>query len=250
MRHPLIVGNWKMHGSRDSVQQLLTELTCGMTTSSHATLAVCAPAVFLADVQQQLTVSPIAWGSQDVAMHSSGAHTGDIAATMFRDFGCRYAIVGHSERRIAHQEDNSTVARKCAAALQAGLTPIICIGETEQQQAAGQTEAILTEQLDAIVQLNGIAALANSVLAYEPVWAIGTGKTATPAQAQTMHHFIRSQVAQHDTAIADQLLILYGGSMNANNAADLLAQPDIDGGLIGGASLQAASFLAIYALCE
>ena len=250
MRHPLIVGNWKMHGSRHSVQQLCTELTNGISSHMKASLVVCAPTIFLADVQQQLDGSPIAWGGQDVSMHPPGAHTGDIAATMLQDFGCRYAIVGHSERRTAHREENTTVAQKCAAVLQADITPIICIGETEQQQATGETENILAEQLDAIIQLNGIAALAHSVIAYEPVWAIGTGKTATPTQAQAVHHCIRSQVAQQDAAIAEQLQIVYGGSMNAKNAADLLAQPDIDGGLIGGASLQAASFLAIGALCS
>lgn len=247
MRQPLIIGNWKMHGSRHSVQQLCTELTSGISSHMKASLAVCAPAIFLADVQQQLNGSPIAWGSQDVSMHPPGAHTGDTAAVMLQEFGCRYAIVGHSERRTAHREDNTTVAKKCAAVLQADITPIICIGETEQQQAAGDTEAVLTEQLNAVIQLNGIAALAQSVIAYEPVWAIGTGKTATPAQAQAVHYFIRSQIAQQDPVIAEQLHIIYGGSMNAKNAADLLAQPDIDGGLIGGASLQSTSFLAIGA---
>ncbi len=245
MRQPLIVGNWKMNGSRSSVQQLLTAIKTNIKATTNATFAVCAPAIFLTDVQKQLTGSPIAWGGQDISMHPSGAHTGDIAATMLRDFGCQYVIVGHSERRTAHHEDNQTVAKKCAAAIQADLVPILCVGETEQQRAEGQAEAIIVEQLNAVIELNGITSLAQSVIAYEPVWAIGTGKTATPEQAQAMHHFIRSHIAQRDTSIADRLHLLYGGSMQAKNAATLLAQPDIDGGLIGGAALQADSFLAI-----
>ncbi|MEL6710509.1 MAG: triose-phosphate isomerase [Pseudomonadota bacterium] len=242
---PIIIGNWKMHGTRDSVRALLHDLIAHLPDQPYAHYAVCAPTIHLADVQQQLTGSQITWGAQDLSPYLIGAHTGDIAAEMLCDYGCRYVIVGHSERRTQHSESNTLVARKYAAAQQAGLIPILCVGETTEQRAAGETQAVITAQLDAVLQHSGVQSLANSVLAYEPVWAIGTGNTATPEQAQTVHHNIRQQIATHNPAVAQQLSILYGGSMQPRNATDLLAQPDINGGLIGGASLQAETFLAI-----
>jgi len=244
-RTPVIIGNWKMHGTRDSVRTLLSELTTQLPAQLTVQYAVCAPAIYLAMVQQYLAHSQITWGAQDVSPHLPGAYTGEIAAEMLHDYGCRYVIVGHSERRTQHGEQNTLVAQKYAAAQRAGLTPILCVGESAAQRAAGETQAVITAQLNAVLQHNGAQSFANSIIAYEPVWAIGTGNTASPEQAQAVHQAIRQHIAAHDPSVAQQLSILYGGSMQPQNAPDLLAQPDIDGGLIGGASLQAKSFLAI-----
>lgn len=245
MRQKLVAGNWKMNGSRASIKSLLDGVKQGIASVATAEVAVCSPYVYLADVQEQLQGTPIAWGAQNLSTESSGAFTGEIAAAMLLDFSCKYVIVGHSERRTLYGEDDATVAKKFAVARAAGLKPIFCIGETLDEREGGITEAVVARQLDAVIAAEGVAALADGVIAYEPVWAIGTGKTATPEQAQEVHQFIRQRIAQQDTAVAQQVQILYGGSMNAANAAELLAQADIDGGLIGGASLKAEDFLTI-----
>jgi triosephosphate isomerase len=211
----------------------------------NAEVAVCAPAIYIPLVEELLTGSEVAWGGEDLSVHASGAYTGEIAASMLNDFHCKYVIIGHSERRTYHKESDELVAEKYEAAMQAGLIPIFCIGETLEEREQGITNDVVARQIDAVINKLGVAALAKGVVAYEPVWAIGTGKTATPEQAQEVHAFIRSRVAASDASVAEALQILYGGSMNAGNASDLLAQSDIDGGLIGGASLKVDDFLAI-----
>jgi triosephosphate isomerase len=211
----------------------------------NAEVAVCAPAIYIPLVEELLTGSEVAWGGEDLSVHASGAYTGEIAASMLNDFHCKYVIIGHSERRTYHKESDELVAEKYEAAMQAGLIPIFCIGETLDEREQGITNDVVARQVDAVINKLGVAALAKGVVAYEPVWAIGTGKTATPEQAQEVHAFIRSRVAASDASVAEALQILYGGSMNAGNASDLLAQSDIDGGLIGGASLKVDDFLAI-----
>ncbi|MCB1761410.1 MAG: triose-phosphate isomerase [Gammaproteobacteria bacterium] len=245
MRQPLVAGNWKMNGSRASIEVLLSGLKSGVQAVKVAEVAVCAPAVYLADVQSQLSGTAIAWGGQDLSTEASGAYTGEIAASMLNDFGCKYVIVGHSERRAYHGESDETVAKKYKAARAAGLVPILCVGETLEEREQGITEEVVARQLDAVIELEGVDALADGVVAYEPVWAIGTGKTATPEQAQDVHAFLRSRVAARSEAVAAGLRILYGGSMKPGNAAELLAKADIDGGLIGGASLSSDDFLGI-----
>ncbi|MET0106594.1 MAG: triose-phosphate isomerase [Sedimenticola sp.] len=245
MRQPLVAGNWKMNGSRESIRELLDGVKAGMGDVNVAEVAVCAPYVYLADAQGQLDGSDVAWGGQDVSVHASGAYTGEISTAMLQDFGCKYAIVGHSERRTYHNESDELVAQKYAAARAAGLVPILCIGETLEEREQGITEEVCARQLDAVIDLEGVDALADGVVAYEPVWAIGTGKTATPEQAQDVHAFIRSRVAEKSAGVAEGLRILYGGSMKPDNAEELIAKPDIDGGLIGGASLKAEDFLGI-----
>ncbi|HEC17150.1 MAG TPA: triose-phosphate isomerase [Sedimenticola sp.] len=245
MRQPLVAGNWKMNGSLNSVRELLKGIKAGIGDVGPAEVAVCPPFVFIPEAQAQLADTPVAWGGQNLSAEAGGAFTGEIAASMLLDFGCRYVIVGHSERRTLYGEDDALVARKFAAARAAGLRPILCVGETLEERQRGTTEDVVGRQLDAVLELAGAAALADAVVAYEPVWAIGTGMTATPQQAQDVHAFIRSRVAGHDPAVADGLRILYGGSMKPGNAVELLAQADIDGGLIGGASLKAEDFLAI-----
>jgi triosephosphate isomerase len=210
-----------------------------------ASVAVCVPFPYLAQVQAKLTGSAVAWGAQNMSQHAKGAYTGEVSAAMLNDFGCTYVIVGHSERRSLYGESDEVVAEKFAAAQAAGLTPILCVGETLDERERGVTEEVVGRQLDAVLARSGVAALARAVVAYEPVWAIGTGKTATPEQAQAVHAYIRGKVRALDTVVADKLIIQYGGSMKAGNAAELLGQPDIDGGLIGGASLNAQEFLAI-----
>ncbi|MET0085253.1 MAG: triose-phosphate isomerase [Sedimenticola sp.] len=245
MRQPLVAGNWKMNGSRESIRELLDGVKAGMGDVNVVEVAVCAPYVYLADAQGQLDGSDVAWGGQDVSVHASGAYTGEISTAMLQDFGCKYAIVGHSERRTYHNESDELVAQKYAAARAAGLVPILCIGETLDEREQGITEEVCARQLDAVIDLEGVDALADGVVAYEPVWAIGTGKTATPEQAQDVHAFIRSRVAEKSAGVAEGLRILYGGSMKPDNAEELIAKPDIDGGLIGGASLKAEDFLGI-----
>ena len=245
MRRPLVAGNWKMNGNRESVKTLLNGIKGGIDAVKQAEVAVCPPYVHIPDAQNQLDGTPVAWGGQDLSVHASGAYTGEVSASMLLDFGCKYVIVGHSERREYHGEGNRLVAEKYAAARAAGLVPIFCVGETLEQREQGITEDVIADQIDALIELEGVESLADGVVAYEPVWAIGTGKTATPEQAQDVHAFIRGRVAVRDSSVADGLRILYGGSMNPANAAELIAKPDIDGGLIGGAALKAEDFLAI-----
>lgn len=245
MRQPLVAGNWKMNGSRESIKVLLDGIKSGLDGVKAAEVVVGAPAVYLSDVQDQLQGTAVAWSGQDLSTEASGAYTGETAASMLLDFGCKYVIIGHSERRAYHGESDQLVAKKYAAARAAGLIPILCIGETLEEREQGITEEVVARQLNAVIELEGIAALADGVVAYEPVWAIGTGKTATPEQAQDVHAFIRGRVADKDAAVADGLRILYGGSMKPDNAVELIAKKDIDGGLIGGASLKAEDFLAI-----
>lgn len=243
----LIAGNWKMNGSLDANAALVAALLQDAQAWA-CDVAVCAPSPYLAQLQTLLQGSRLDLGAQDLSMHESGAFTGEVSAAMLKEFGVRYCIVGHSERRQYHQESDATVAVKAQRALAAGLTPIVCVGETLAQREAGQTEEVVKRQLAAVVHTNGHC-ISEIVLAYEPVWAIGTGKTASPEEAQHVHHVLRAQL-QAASQHADRVRILYGGSMNAGNAQALLAQPDIDGGLIGGAALQAAAFLSIVAAAQ
>jgi triosephosphate isomerase (TIM) len=245
MRKPLIVGNWKMNGSRDGSRQLLEAVKVGVADLRGASVAVCPPYVFLPLAESILSGSAVAWGAQNVSQRADGAFTGEISTGMLLGFGCTYVIVGHSERRTLYGEGDQLVAEKFVAARRAGLTPILCVGEQLSEREAGETEMVVARQLDAVLDLDGVTGLAQAVIAYEPVWAIGTGRTATPEQAQEVHAFIRDRIRQHDAEIAEALLLLYGGSVKASNAAALFAMPDIDGGLIGGASLDANEFLAI-----
>lgn len=245
MRRKLIAGNWKMHGALAQNAGLLDAVRSGMSGLQNVDCAVCVPFPYLAQAQQKLSGSNVKWGAQDVHQLDKGAYTGEVSAAMLRDFACTYVIVGHSERRAYYGESSHLVAEKFLAAQQAGLTPILCVGESLEQREKGVTESVVAEQLDALIQLGGVQALRGAVVAYEPVWAIGTGKTASSAQAQAVHAFIRQRVASGDGQIAAGLCILYGGSVKANNAAELFAMPDIDGGLIGGAALVADEFLAI-----
>jgi len=245
MRQSLVVGNWKMNGSIQSNQSLLEALKAGMSTVKNSEVAVCPPFIYLQQVSELLKGTAIAWGGQTLSEQDSGAFTGEVSANMLLDYHCKYVIVGHSERRSLYAESDQLVAEKFAKAQAAGLIPILCVGELLEQREAGETENVVKRQLDAVINLQGIAALNNSVIAYEPVWAIGTGKTASPAQAQEVHAFIRQQIAAQDVNVAEKVQILYGGSVKANNAAELFAMQDIDGGLIGGASLQAEDFLTI-----
>ncbi|MCW5653542.1 triose-phosphate isomerase [Hydrogenophaga sp.] len=240
----LIAGNWKMNGSLAGNEALVKAMLEGLgATAPAADVALCASAPYLPQLQALLQGSPIAWGAQDVSSHEQGAYTGEVSAAMLRDFGCRYVIVGHSERRQYHGESDELVATKAQRALALGITPIVCVGETLAEREAGQTELVVKRQLAAVI--HAVAHCTSEiVVAYEPVWAIGTGKTATPEQAQQVHAVLRAQIAAA-TQHPERVHILYGGSMNAANAASLLAQPDIDGGLIGGASLKAADFLQI-----
>ena len=245
MRQPLVAGNWKMNGSLDSVTTLIEGIKAGLGTVTRAELAVCPPFVYIPQVAAMIQGSGISLGAQDVSDQEAGAYTGEVAPGMLIDVGCRYAIVGHSERRTLYGENDDFTARKFAAARKAGLVPILCVGELLEEREQGITGQVVARQLDAVIALEGIAALGAAVIAYEPVWAIGTGKTATPEQAQEVHALIRGRLAALDAGVAEAVRILYGGSMNAGNAADLLAMDDIDGGLIGGASLKPNDFLAI-----
>jgi triosephosphate isomerase len=233
-----------MNGSRAVNAALLEGVTAGLK-DSRAELAVCVPAPYLSQCQDALAGTPVAWGAQDCSQHACGAYTGEVCASMLTDFDCRYVIVGHSERRAYHVESSELVARKALAVLEAGMTPIVCVGETLAEREAGATAAVVSKQLDAVLSILPPGRIADIVIAYEPVWAIGTGKTATPDMAQEVHAQLRQQVAARDPEAAAKVRILYGGSMKPDNAAELLRQPDIDGGLIGGAALKAADFLAI-----
>jgi len=232
-----------MNGNLQSAIDLVEGIKAG--DAGKAELAICPPAVYLMKIGGMLADSDIALGAQNVGDREAGAFTGEIAAHMLLECGCRYAIVGHSERRALYGESDQLVAARFAMALQAGIKPILCVGESLQERESGVTEAVVARQVDAALDVNGIDSFARAVIAYEPVWAIGTGQVATPEQAQTVHAFIRNRLAQLDSAVGQQVQILYGGSMNPANAAELLSQADIDGGLIGGAALKAHDFLAI-----
>ena len=244
MKKKLIAGNWKMNGGLAANEALAKALLGGLSVPA-CNVAVCAPVPYLAQLQVSLANAEISLGAQDVSAHESGAYTGEVSVAMLKEFGVRYAIVGHSERRQYHGETDAAVAAKAQRALAGGITPIVCVGETLAEREAGKTEEVVKRQLAAVIHANGHC-ISEIVVAYEPVWAIGTGKTASPEQAQQVHAVLRAQLkAASDHA--DRIAILYGGSMNAANAAQLLAQPDIDGGLIGGASLKAPDFLTIIA---
>lgn len=245
-RQPLIAGNWKLNGSRHSVVELAAAVSAGCGALS-AEVLVCPTSVHLADVLGVVGNSAVHLGAQNCSQARDGAYTGEVSADMLVEFGCEYVILGHSERRAMYHEDSRLVAEKCLAVQAADMTPILCVGETLEQREADEVESVIAEQLDALLDAGGIASFENLVVAYEPVWAIGTGKTASPEQAQAVHALIRSRVASHNADTASALRILYGGSVKPDNAATLFAQPDIDGGLIGGAALDAESFLAI---CE
>jgi len=246
MRARFVAGNWKMNGSLRANTGLLDALKAGLNKSGNVEYAVCAPFPYLGQVSAALSGSAIAWGAQNLSEHDEGAYTGEVSGAMLKEFGCRFAIVGHSERRALFGEDDARVAAKFIAARRAGLTPILCVGETLEQRERGETESVVGRQLDAVVSAAGAAAFKDAVIAYEPVWAIGTGRNATPQQAQDVHAFARARLAARDKALAG-LTILYGGSVKPGNAKDLFAMPDIDGGLIGGASLSAPDFMAICA---
>jgi triosephosphate isomerase len=246
MRRTLVAGNWKMNGSKDSISALLNGIKQGLAAvNSHTDVAVFAPAIYLPLVSEQLQGTPVKWGAQTLSKENAGAFTGEISASMLLDFACEYVLVGHSERRSLYGETDQDVADKFSAARAAGLKPVLCVGESLAERENGDTESVVARQLDAVIAKEGIEALKDGVIAYEPVWAIGTGKTASPEQAQAVHAFIRARLAAQNSDVAAQVQVLYGGSMNAANAAELIAQTDIDGGLIGGASLKADDFLTI-----
>ena len=245
MRRILVAGNWKMHGSGAMVQELLEGLLAGTGNASDVDMAVFPPYPYLAQAQSLLDGSSISWGAQSLNPVAHGAHTGEVSAGMLLDLGCRYVLVGHSERRAIYGESDEDVAIRFEAALAAGLEPVLCVGETLQERESGATESIVERQLDAVLNRCGVAGFERAIVAYEPVWAIGTGLTATPEQAQAVHAFIRDKFFSQDDIIAGHLRILYGGSVNGSNAADLFAREDIDGGLVGGASLKVEDFLAI-----
>lgn len=249
MRARLVAGNWKMHGNREANASLLDALLAGLgTTGALGTeCAVCVPFPYLEQVAARLAGSPVAWGAQNVSAHPAGAFTGEVSGAMLAEFGCRYVIVGHSERRQLFGETDAQIAAKFGAAQLSGLIPILCVGETLEAREAGRTNAVVASQLDAVVAAVGATAIGRAVVAYEPVWAIGTGKTATADQAQAVHAFLRARLAAQDASAAHGLRILYGGSVKAANAASTFAMPDVDGGLVGGAALVAEDFLAIVA---
>ena len=244
MRHKLVIGNWKMNGNRAANTALLSGIVAGLNDFG-ADCAVCVPAPYLAQCQAELVGSAVAWGAQDVSIHASGAYTGEVSAAMLQDFGATYVLCGHSERRSYHHESSELVAQKAMVALAAGLTPVVCVGESLAEREAGQTEDVICAQLQAVLDVLAAEDVTKIVLAYEPVWAIGTGKTATPQIAQDAHRFLRECLAKKHAAAAVEVKILYGGSMKPENAKELMAQPDIDGGLIGGAALKSSDFLGI-----
>ena len=246
-RTPLIAGNWKMHGSLASCGALAAALADGVGDTSQASMLLCPPPVYLQAVGRCLAGGPIHLGAQTLAAFAdSGAYTGEVSGRMLKDLGCEFVIVGHSERRALFGEGDDTVAAKFGAAQAQGLTPILCVGELLEDREAGRTEEVVGRQVESVLSATGVNAFANAVVAYEPVWAIGTGRTATPRQAQEVHGFIRGLIAGQDDIIAAELRILYGGSVKGSNARELLAMDDIDGGLVGGASLDAQDFLAIF----
>jgi len=244
-RAGLVVGNWKMHGNLIRNQELLTAIISGTRSLQNTSCAVCVPYPYLAQARSALKDTHVAWGGQNVSQYHQGAYTGEVSADMLIDFGCRYVIVGHSERRALYSEDNQVVAEKFRSAQERSLIPILCVGETLAQREANETEQVIATQIDAVINLVGVNAIEQSIIAYEPVWAIGTGKTATPQQAQDVHAFIRNRIASHNSQIASGVQIIYGGSVKSGNASELFMMPDIDGGLIGGASLIAEEFISI-----
>jgi len=245
MRRKLVIGNWKMFGRLARNQALLEGVMAGVREMRNTDCAVCVPYPYLAQAQAILQGSNVAWGAQNMSQYDEGAYTGEVAAGMLVEFGCKYVLLGHSERRALYHESDEMVAMKFDAALKAGLKPVLCVGETLEEREAGITEEVVARQLDAVISRAGVKALEKAVVAYEPVWAIGTGKTASPEQAQAVHAFIRQRVAKLDGQVAQALCILYGGSVKAANAPELFSMADIDGGLIGGASLVAEDFVAI-----
>lgn len=245
MRQPLVAGNWKLNGSLQSISELVSEIRNHLPEVKVAELAVCPPYIYLGSVQSLLDGVGIELGAQDCSDQQSGAYTGEVAADMIKEFGCKYIIVGHSERRHIYGESNETIAIKFEQVKKNEIIPILCVGETLQDREDGHTEVVIAKQMDAILDQLGVEGFANAVIAYEPVWAIGTGKTATPEQAQEVHEFIRVKLDALDKEIAANIRILYGGSMKPDNAKQLLSQADIDGGLIGGAALKAEDFIAI-----
>jgi triosephosphate isomerase len=247
MRRPMVAGNWKMNGTQSSSSALLSELELRIKPQWAIDCAVFPPFVYLPLAVRDLTGGSIAVGGQDVCAETAGAYTGEVSAAMLRDVGCKLALVGHSERRHWYHEEDALVARKFAAAAAAGLVPVLCVGETLEEREADKTELVIARQLDAVLGLNGVERFADAVVAYEPVWAIGTGRTASPEQAQAVHAFIRGRIEAQNANIARRLRILYGGSVKAGNAAELFAMPDVDGGLVGGASLSADEFYEICA---
>ena len=247
MRRRLVVGNWKMHGGLDANRALVDALVREVGRSAGAGIAICVPFPYLPQVADLLRGSVVTLGAQNVSEHASGAFTGEVSAGMLVEFGCRYVIVGHSERRALYGETDMQVAAKFRAAVQAGLTPILCVGEQLDERVRGATAEVVLRQLDAVLESSGASGMGKAVLAYEPVWAIGTGRTATPEQAAEVHAVLRARVAESDAKVAADLAILYGGSVKGANAGELYAMPDIDGGLIGGASLKADEFISI---CE
>jgi triosephosphate isomerase (TIM) len=250
MRRPFIAGNWKMHGTRAENAELIERLLLGLPGHPTADIAVCPPFVYLWEAARMLKSSSIALGAQSTCAEAIGAFTGEVSAAMLKDVGCRYVIVGHSERRSLYKEDDALVARKFLATQAQGLAPILCVGETLDERERGLTMQVVSRQLAAVIELAGVRAMKEAVVAYEPVWAIGTGKNATPAQAQEVHAHIRAEVAARDAKIAAGLRVLYGGSVKAGNAREIFAMPDVDGGLIGGASLKADEFLKICAAAQ
>jgi triosephosphate isomerase len=245
MRRILVAGNWKMHGSRAMVKDLLSSLLAGAQQDNGVDMAVFPPFPYLSETRDMLDGSSIAWGGQNLNPVAKGAHTGEVSASMLLDLGCSQVLVGHSERRSLYGESDQDVADRFETALAAGLVPVLCVGETLEERESGTTEPVVERQLDAVLERCGIEGFRQAIVAYEPVWAIGTGMTASPEQAQAVHAFIRDKFVSQDDIIAGQLRILYGGSVNGSNAADLFAREDIDGGLVGGASLKAEDFLAI-----
>lgn len=250
MRQPLVIGNWKMNGSRLSIKTLIEEILKGLNGKEKTKIGVCPPFVYLSLVRSLLKNTPIVWGAQNVSHKESGAFTGEVAVNMLADFGCKYVLVGHSERRHIYGETDGIVAEKFAQVQAARIIPVLCIGELLEERKSNQTEKVVKRQLDAVINLQGIESFKKAVIAYEPVWAIGTGKTATPDQAQDVHQFVRNYLAERNEQIAKNVQILYGGSVKGSNAAELFVMPDIDGGLIGGAALKADEFLAICQAAE
>lgn len=244
-RRPLVMGNWKLNGSKAFTKELITGLKAELAGVDGCDVAIAPPVMYLAEAEAALAGSQIALGSQNVDVNVQGAFTGDISTAMLKDFGAKYIIIGHSERRTYHKESDEFVAKKFAALKEAGLVPVLCIGESEAENEAGKTQEVCARQIDAVINALGVEAFNGAVIAYEPIWAIGTGKSATPAQAQAVHAFIRGHIAAKSQAVADQVIIQYGGSVNDANAAELFTQPDIDGALVGGASLKAPAFAVI-----
>jgi triosephosphate isomerase (TIM) len=246
-RQPLVAANWKMNGTLGSIRPLVEAIKNGLVDDDRTLVVICAPYIYLPELQVLLQGSRLKLGAQNVSQSDSGAYTGEISVAMLQDYNCQYVIVGHSERRNLYQESDHLVAEKFVKVSKAGLIPILCLGELLQERESGTTDEVIARQLDEVIKLAGIEQFKNAVIAYEPVWAIGTGLTASPEQAEEVHGFIRLQLARHNDEIADNIKILYGGSVKADNAGELFSRADIDGGLIGGASLNAQEFLKI---CE